>query len=426
MTTPDVLISEVGPRDGLQSRQGHDAHGRQAALDRRAATRPACARSRSPPSCRRGCCRRWPTPPRWCAMRVTLPGLTVMALVPNRARRRGRARGRRAQAHHAGVGERRAFAGQRAQDARGDGRGGARHRRRCAASIAPQVQARGRHLHRLRLHAAGRGAGRRGDPARRAVRRGRRRRSRACPTPSAMPTRRRCAACSGACAPSSATRPAPPTCTTRAASAWPTASRPTRRACAPSTRRSAASAAAPMRRARRATSSPKTWSSCSRPWASRTGIDIDKLIAARAPLIAGLPGEPVYGMTPEAGLPKGFIQGSRTCLNTTPPALRRHPRRRVHPHGDGPDLRHAAGRPRRRGHQGRADRGRQHAPPARLRRRLLPDLQPQQEEHRARPQEARGRRGRAAPDRHRRHRERELQARHDEEAGPGLRQPRRR
>lgn len=39
-----------------------------------------------------------------------------------------------------------------------------------------------------------------------------------------------------------------------------------------------------------------------------TGIDIEKLIAARAPLRAGLPGEPVYGMTPEAGLPKGFVQ----------------------------------------------------------------------------------------------------------------------
>lgn len=42
----------------------------------------------------------------------------------------------------------------------------------------------------------------------------------------------------------------------------------------------------------------------------RTGIDIEKLIAARAPLKAGLPGEPVYGMTPEAGLPKGFVQGA--------------------------------------------------------------------------------------------------------------------
>jgi hydroxymethylglutaryl-CoA lyase len=38
----------------------------------------------------------------------------------------------------------------------------------------------------------------------------------------------------------------------------------------------------------------------------RTGIDLDRLIAARAPLQAGLPGEPLYGMTAEAGLPKGF------------------------------------------------------------------------------------------------------------------------
>ena len=40
-----------------------------------------------------------------------------------------------------------------------------------------------------------------------------------------------------------------------------------------------------------------------------TGVDIGRLIAAREPLKAGLPGEPVYGMTPEAGLPKGFVQG---------------------------------------------------------------------------------------------------------------------
>ena len=38
----------------------------------------------------------------------------------------------------------------------------------------------------------------------------------------------------------------------------------------------------------------------------RTGIDLQALFAARAPLVAGLPGEPVYGMTPEAGLPKGW------------------------------------------------------------------------------------------------------------------------
>jgi hydroxymethylglutaryl-CoA lyase len=37
-----------------------------------------------------------------------------------------------------------------------------------------------------------------------------------------------------------------------------------------------------------------------------TGVDLDKLIAAREPLKRGLPGEPIYGMTPEAGLPKGW------------------------------------------------------------------------------------------------------------------------
>jgi hydroxymethylglutaryl-CoA lyase len=42
-----------------------------------------------------------------------------------------------------------------------------------------------------------------------------------------------------------------------------------------------------------------------------TGIDLEKLIAARLPLQAGLPGESIYGMTPEAGLPKGFVQSKR-------------------------------------------------------------------------------------------------------------------
>jgi hydroxymethylglutaryl-CoA lyase len=41
-----------------------------------------------------------------------------------------------------------------------------------------------------------------------------------------------------------------------------------------------------------------------------TGVDIARLIAAREPLLAGLPGEPIYGMTPLAGLPKGFVQGT--------------------------------------------------------------------------------------------------------------------
>jgi hydroxymethylglutaryl-CoA lyase len=39
-----------------------------------------------------------------------------------------------------------------------------------------------------------------------------------------------------------------------------------------------------------------------------TGISLERLLAARAPLAEGLPGEPLHGMTPEAGLPKGFVQ----------------------------------------------------------------------------------------------------------------------
>ncbi len=37
-----------------------------------------------------------------------------------------------------------------------------------------------------------------------------------------------------------------------------------------------------------------------------TGIDFDRLLAAREALVNGLPEEPVYGHTPQAGLPKGF------------------------------------------------------------------------------------------------------------------------
>lgn len=47
----------------------------------------------------------------------------------------------------------------------------------------------------------------------------------------------------------------------------------------------------------------------------RTGIDLEKLMAARAPLQAGLPGEPLYGMTPDAGLPKNFTHVLSGGLN---------------------------------------------------------------------------------------------------------------
>jgi len=42
-----------------------------------------------------------------------------------------------------------------------------------------------------------------------------------------------------------------------------------------------------------------------------TGIDIEKLLAARAVLKAALPDEPLYGFIPEAGLPLGFKMPAR-------------------------------------------------------------------------------------------------------------------
>jgi hydroxymethylglutaryl-CoA lyase len=38
----------------------------------------------------------------------------------------------------------------------------------------------------------------------------------------------------------------------------------------------------------------------------RTGIDVDRLIACREVILEGLPGEPLYGHVPSTGLPKGF------------------------------------------------------------------------------------------------------------------------
>jgi hydroxymethylglutaryl-CoA lyase len=43
----------------------------------------------------------------------------------------------------------------------------------------------------------------------------------------------------------------------------------------------------------------------------RTGIDLERLIAARAIVAAALPGEPLYGHVPDAGLTKGFRYADR-------------------------------------------------------------------------------------------------------------------
>jgi len=39
-----------------------------------------------------------------------------------------------------------------------------------------------------------------------------------------------------------------------------------------------------------------------------TGIDLPRLLEVRTVIQAALPGEPLYGFTPEAGLPLGFKQ----------------------------------------------------------------------------------------------------------------------
>ncbi len=39
-----------------------------------------------------------------------------------------------------------------------------------------------------------------------------------------------------------------------------------------------------------------------------TGVNLENLLKARQPLMIGLPGEPLYGMTPDAGIPLTFHQ----------------------------------------------------------------------------------------------------------------------
>jgi hydroxymethylglutaryl-CoA lyase len=41
-----------------------------------------------------------------------------------------------------------------------------------------------------------------------------------------------------------------------------------------------------------------------------TGVDLARLVAARSVLLEGLPGEPLYGHVAEAGLPKGFVRAA--------------------------------------------------------------------------------------------------------------------
>ena len=42
-----------------------------------------------------------------------------------------------------------------------------------------------------------------------------------------------------------------------------------------------------------------------------TGINLEKLLKVREIIAEALPGEPLYGFTPDAGLPLGFSQASQ-------------------------------------------------------------------------------------------------------------------
>lgn len=49
-----------------------------------------------------------------------------------------------------------------------------------------------------------------------------------------------------------------------------------------------------------------------------TGVDLEQLMAARAVLARGLPGEPIYGHTPDAGLTRGFVYANGRRPRTQP------------------------------------------------------------------------------------------------------------
>lgn len=48
----------------------------------------------------------------------------------------------------------------------------------------------------------------------------------------------------------------------------------------------------------------------------KTGIDLEKLLAVRSIVEEALPGEPLYGFTPDAGLPKGYPNGYQPIPQT--------------------------------------------------------------------------------------------------------------
>ena len=154
-----------------------------------------------------------------------------------------------------------------------------------------------------------------------------------------------------------------------------------------------------------------------------TGQDFDRLLALRAKVAGWLDGETLHGTLWRAGLPKTLLPADAAGDS--------HSHRRANPVAETKAPLPLAGlRVVEFTHMVMgptcgmmlADMGAEvikvepvdgdpHASPARRRRRLLPDVQSQQEEHRDRPARACGRRGCAQARRERRRRDREFQAR---------------
>ena len=211
-------------------------------------------------------------PRRWSREARRIPGLTRARARAEPEGRRARGGGRRAQGDATDLRvERTAFAGQPPQDAARKrsrtSRGSARSATACRPTRASTSR---RRLHRVRLHAAGRGVRGLGDARwpRACARAGADTvglsdtigyaQSRAGEAPVRAPRARDRATSASAAR----------TCTTRAGRGSPTSSPRSTRASPRSIRRRAASAAVPTRRAPPATSSPRISSSCSNRWGS--------------------------------------------------------------------------------------------------------------------------------------------------------------
>jgi hydroxymethylglutaryl-CoA lyase len=113
-------------------------------------------------------------------------------------------------------------------------------------------------------------------------------------------------ACSRASSPSWATRRAARTCTTRAARAWPNVVAALDAGVTTFDASQGGIGGCPYAPGASGNIVTEDLVFLLESMGLDTGIDMAKLIEARAIFAEGLPGEPIYGHVPDAGLPKNF------------------------------------------------------------------------------------------------------------------------